>query len=127
MLRQIAEYGNISDRFLIIVLIFLGIGALLCLLRLILGPFITDRLLAGNMLGGIVNVMICVLYVLLKEDFLIDVALVYAMASFLAFIVISNIYLGVFRKRKVDSAAAAGAAAHEASDTTVKEDAADGQ
>ncbi len=45
-------------------------------------------------------VMIAVLSLLLKEGFLIDICLIYAMVSFLAVIVISKVYMGVYEEKK---------------------------
>ena len=98
MFNHIPVLGNISHSFYIVVLAFLIIFCILCLIRLIKGPSVADRLLAANMLGGIVIVIICVAAVMLGEDFLLDVGLVYALISFLAVIILSQIYIGVYRK-----------------------------
>ena len=50
--------------FLLIVLGVLSVMSLLCLLRLVLGPTAADRLLAVNMLGGMVISAIAVLSLL---------------------------------------------------------------
>jgi len=48
-----------------------------------------------------VIVAISILAVMMQEGYLVDVALIYAMISFLAVIVISKVYMGVyFEKRK---------------------------
>lgn len=92
----LAEFCNV---FLTGVLLVLGIFCLLCLLKIIQGPGVADRLLAANMLGGICNVMIVVLAIVLNEAFLLDIVLVYALISFLAVVVLSQIYIGVFREK----------------------------
>lgn len=99
MFSHIPVLGDISHTFYIIVLVFLVIFCILCLIRLIMGPSVADRVLAANMLGGIVIVIICVAAVMLGEDFLLDVGLVYALISFLAVVILSQIYIGVYRKR----------------------------
>lgn len=102
MFNHVPVLGNISHEFYIIVLVFLVVFCVLCLIRLIMGPSVADRLLAANMMGGIVIVIICLASVMLGEDFLLDVGLVYALTSFLAVIIISQIYIGVFRQRHAD-------------------------
>lgn len=81
---------------LIAALIILAIFSFACLIRSIIGPAVADRLLAVNMLGTIVIVMIAILAILLKEGFLIDICIIYAMISFLAVIVLTKVYIGTF-------------------------------
>lgn len=81
---------------LITVLIILAIMAFLCLIRAIIGPSVADRLMAVNMMGTIVIVMIAVLTVLLNEGFLVDICIIYAMISFLAVIVLTKVYIGTY-------------------------------
>ena len=50
-----------------------------------------------------VMVMIAVLSLLLKEGFLVDICLIYAMVSFLAVIVISKVYMGVYEEKRHNS------------------------
>lgn len=102
MFSHIPVLGDISHTFYIIVLVFLIVFCVLCLIRLIMGPSVADRLLAANMMGGIVIVIISLASVMLGEDFLLDVGLVYALISFLAVIILSQIYIGVYRQRHAD-------------------------
>jgi multicomponent Na+:H+ antiporter subunit F len=44
--------------------------------------------------------MICLLALLLHEGYLTDIALIYAMISFLSVIVLCKVYLGVYLERK---------------------------
>lgn len=85
--------------FLLIVLGVLSVMSLLCLLRLVLGPAAADRLLAVNMLGGMVISAIAVLSLLLKEAYLLDISFIYALISFLAVVVLAQIYIGASRMR----------------------------
>ena len=73
---------------------------LLCLIRAVIGPRIADRLVAVNMITTMVTVMIAVLAVLKGEGYLVDICLIYAMISFLAVVVLSRIYTGVYREEK---------------------------
>lgn len=83
-----------------VVLLVLGALMFLCLLRAVLGPRVADRVVGVNMLGTIVIAMVAVLTVMLGEGYLIDIAIVYAMLSFLAVVLLVKIYIGVYRARK---------------------------
>ena len=73
---------------------------ILCLIRAVAGPRIADRLVAVNMITTMVTVMIAILAVLKQESYLVDICLIYAMISFLAVVVLSRIYTGVYRQAK---------------------------
>ena len=76
-----------------VVLVVLALMVVLCLIRAIIGPRIADRLVAVNMMGTMVMVIISVLAVLINEGYLVDICLIYAMISFLAVIVGTRIYM----------------------------------
>lgn len=97
MFHDVPVLGEVCQYFLIVVMGILSIMFLICLLRLILGPSVADRLLAVNMLGGIVIVSIAILGLILDESYLLDIALIYALISFLAVVILSQIYIGVYR------------------------------
>ena len=83
-------------------LVLLGIFAILlfvCLIRSIKGPRIADRIVSVNMIGTMVVVMIAIASAMLHEDYLMDICLIYAMMSFLAVVVISKMYLGIYRQK----------------------------
>lgn len=84
------------------VLIFLAIILFACLIRAIMGPRVADRVIAVNMMGTVVMVMIAILALLLKEGYLMDICLIYACISFLAVVVITKVYLGVFAERMIE-------------------------
>lgn len=78
--------------------------ALACLIRCILGPRISDRVLAINQIGTITVIMVALTVVLLGEGALADIALIYAMLSFLAVILLSKVYTGIYHERKHEEA-----------------------
>ena len=80
------------------VLIILVLMLFVCLIRAVKGPRVADRLMAVNMMGTIVMVMIAVLSLLLKEGFLVDICLIYALVSFLAVNVLAKVYIGVYEE-----------------------------
>lgn len=88
----------------VVVMAVLAVLSILCLIRCIRGPRISDRVLAVNMIGTLTIVMVAVLVLALGEGYLADVALVYAMISFLAVVVLCKVYTGVYRERKHEEA-----------------------
>lgn len=80
-----------SHIFFIICMIVLSVIIFFCLIRAILGPRYTDRIVAANMISTKVIAFICMLSVFLREDFLIDVGIIYAMLGFVAVVVLSRI------------------------------------
>lgn len=85
---------------LIGILIILAVFVVLCLIRAVIGPRISDRILAANMMGTMVNVMIAILALLLGEGYLVDICIIYTMISFLAVIVLTKVYMGVYAEKK---------------------------
>lgn len=83
-----------------VVLIFLAVMMVLCLIRAIIGPKVVDRIVATNMMGTMVMVIIAILALMLNEGYLVDICLIYAMISFLAVIVLTKVYTGVYQERK---------------------------
>ncbi len=86
--------------FLTALLVILAILLMLCLLRAIIGPRIADRIVATNMMGTFTITIIAILSVMLKEGYLADICVIYAMISFLAVIVLTKVYMGVYREKK---------------------------
>ena len=72
-------------------MIALSVIVFFCLIRAILGPRFTDRIVAANMVSTKVIAFICLLSVFLREDFLIDVGIIYAMLGFVGVVVLSKI------------------------------------
>ncbi|MEG1593136.1 MAG: monovalent cation/H+ antiporter complex subunit F [Oscillibacter sp.] len=73
--------------------VLLALLILATLVRAILGPRFTDRMIAVNVINTLIIAEIAVLAVQLREDFLVDVALVYALLSFLSVVVVSRLVL----------------------------------
>ena len=90
---------QILDIFLPVVIAIFTVLIFLCLIRALKGPEISDRVICVNMIGTLVIMIIAVLTVLLGEDWLADIAAVYAMISFLAVVVLTKIYIGVYREK----------------------------
>lgn len=94
------ELGNLYHAEYIGILIFMTILLFACLLRAVLGPRVADRVVAVNMMGTMVMVMIAVFALLLDEGYLADICLIYAMISFLSVVVLTKVYTGVYLANK---------------------------
>lgn len=77
--------------FLILALCLMMGVCFVCLTRAIKGPRVTDRVVAMNMIGTLVVMMICILSYLLEEAFLIDVAILYALLNMLVVVVLTRV------------------------------------
>ncbi|MBU5482853.1 cation:proton antiporter [Clostridium sp. MSJ-11] len=78
------------SKVLIFSVIFLSITILGCLYRGVKGPTSADRLIAINVISTKTIIIIASISFILKETYFIDVALVYALISFIASIIISR-------------------------------------
>ena len=85
-----------------VTLSILGVLLFPCLLRAIRGPRIADRVVGINMIGTIIIMMIAILSLMLEEGYLADIAIIYAMLSFLAVVVLVKIYIGIYRSQKTE-------------------------
>ncbi len=94
MEERIPGLGQAYAFLLVGALVFLAVMVVLCLIRAIIGPRIADRVVAVNMMGTMVMVIISVLALLLEEGYLVDICLIYAMISFLAVIILTKVYMG---------------------------------
>lgn len=90
---------EIVEIFLKAAIIFSSIMIFICFIRAIIGPSVADRLIAINMIGTQVIIIIAELTVLLGEAWLADVASVYAVLSFIGVVVLTKIYIGIYRKK----------------------------
>ena len=81
-------------------LAFLALLLAVMLLRSTRGPGVTDRLLSINMIGTLVNVAILVMSALLRESWLIDVALIYTMISFVSVLILARVAIPAKPNRK---------------------------
>ena len=82
-------------------LIFLAILLILCLIRAIKGPQIADRIVAVNLMGTMIMVIIGILALLLKEGYLVDSCIIYAMISFLAVVVLTKVFMGIHKEHEM--------------------------
>lgn len=81
-------------------LVLLVLMLFACFIKVIKGPRVADRIVAVNMMSTIVTIIISVLALLLSEGYLMDVAIIYAMIGFLAVILLTKIYMGIYASKK---------------------------
>ncbi len=86
--------------FFLVCVIILAILSFFCLIRAIKGPKIADRIVATNMIGTMTTAMIGILAVYLNESNILDICLIYAAMSFVAVIVLTKIYIGIYNEKK---------------------------
>lgn len=84
---------QVKNALLIFSAIVLALLMLATLVRAVLGPRFTDRIIAVNVINTLVVAEIVLVSVWMREDFLVDVALVYALLSFLTVVVVSRLVL----------------------------------
>ena len=86
--------------FFLICIVILTILTFFCLIRAIRGPKLADRIMAANMIGTMTIAIIALLAVYLDESSILDICLIYAIMSFVAVIVLTKIYIGIYNENK---------------------------
>lgn len=87
-----------APKVMLIALLVLAVCIAVAFFRALIGPRTSDRIVAGNMIGSMTILLIAILTVMKKESWLVDVAIVYALLSFLAVVVYTRLDLGANRK-----------------------------
>lgn len=98
--------GELKHILLGFAMIVMAVALLLSLIRAMAGPRFTDRIVAINMIGTQAILLICILSYMIGEQYLVDVALVYAMISFLAVVALVHIYLSMLHEKVAELKAA---------------------
>ena len=91
--------ANLYEILYTVALVIIGVLVLACLVRAIRGPRIADRVIAANMIGTLVVITICILAFLMNEGYLVDIAMIYTMLSFLAVVLLTKVYMGIYREK----------------------------
>ncbi len=78
----------------------IGILLIFCMGRAIRGPRIADRVIAVNMIGTLVVITLCILSLTMDEGYLTDMGIIYTMLSFLAVVLLTKVYIGLYREQK---------------------------
>ena len=86
--------------FFLICIIILSVLTFLCLIRTIKGHRLVDRIVGTNMIGTMTIAIIALLAAYLNESSILDICLIYAIMSFVAVIVLTKIYIGIYNEKK---------------------------
>ena len=89
------DYADAVNLLLQFGILFLTVTMCLCLIRAVKGPKLTDRIISINMICVKTILLIVTVGVIRDERFLVDIALVYALLSFLAIVVLTRFMLQV--------------------------------
>ena len=84
------DVNSIQNFILIGAAVFLSVTVFICLMRAALGPRFSDRIIAASMTGTQIILLISVLAVVVGEDYLADICLIYAIISFLSIVVLGR-------------------------------------
>ena len=93
-------YETIYHGFLLIAMLVIAVLIISCLIRAILGPRLADRVVAINMISTMTIVEIAILALYMRESYLFDVCLIYAMIGFLAVVILTKVYEGAYQEKK---------------------------
>ena len=96
------DYASAVYLLLLASMLFLAVTIFFCLVRAIKGPKLTDRIVAINVIGVKTILLIVLVGIQIGEGYLVDVALVYALLSFLAVVVLTRFVLQ-FKLNKMKS------------------------
>lgn len=77
-------------------LIVLAAMAVIALIRTVTGRLTVDKIIGINLISTMVVIAIMILTVLLREDYLADIALIYVMISFVTVMLLCKIYINLF-------------------------------
>jgi len=78
----------------LIVLGIIGLGCIAALIYGVVSKRFTDKLVAVNIITTLSLNAICMLAVYLRQDYVLDIALIYALLSFTAVVVLTKLLTG---------------------------------
>ena len=82
-------------------LIILGFFMILAIVKSIVGPTVADRVVSVNMISTMVVMTLCILTVLFdNEGYLADISMLYVLISFVAVVVLANVFINVNMRKK---------------------------
>lgn len=82
-------------------IVALAVLIVFAIIKSIVGPRIADRVVSVNMISTMTVMLLCTLTVYFKnEGYLADVSIIYVLISFVAIIVLSNVFINVNMRKK---------------------------
>lgn len=93
-------FEKLKDFLMIGTLCIMSLSIIVIFFRAVLGPRVSDRIVSINMIGTKIIIMICLVAYLLREEYLIDVAVVYALINFVSMVVLTYAYKSAYLKEQ---------------------------
>ena len=91
---------SLDKKLIAVFLILMALLLVFTLIRAVKGPRFTDRVVAVNVIGTMATAMLAAVSVILKEYYLADVALVYALLNFLSVVVLCRVVILYHKKNE---------------------------
>ena len=96
---------TIYNGFIIVMLVVLALVVFGYFIRTVLGPHFADRILAVNSISTVVMLFIGILAVLQGENYIVDIALIYAVLGFITVVILCKSYLRSHKKERANDLA----------------------
>ena len=93
---------TIYNGFTICMLVVLAVVVFGYFIRTILGPHFADRIVAINSISTVVMVIIGFIAVMQGENYIVDIALIYAVLGFISVVILCKAYLRSHNKEKAN-------------------------
>ena len=92
---------KLYDYLFIGLIIALAILIVFAIVKSIVGPRTADRIVSVNMISTMTVMLLCTLTVYYKnEGYLADVSIIYVLISFIAVVVLANVFINVNMRKK---------------------------
>ncbi len=93
---------TIYNGFIVCMLVLLMVVVFGYFVRTILGPHFSDRIVAINSISTVVMLFISFLAVMQGENYIVDIALIYAVLGFISVVILCKAYLRSHKKEKAN-------------------------
>ena len=95
------NFDTLYDYLFVCSIVILGIFMILAIIKSIIGPTVADRIVSVNMVSTMVVMTLCILTIFFKEEgYLADISIIYVLISFVALIVLGNVFINVNLRKK---------------------------
>ena len=93
---------TIYNGFVIVMLVVMAFVVFGYFIRTILGPHFADRMVAVNSISTVVMLFISFIAVMQGENYIVDIALIYAVLGFVSVVILCKAYLRSHNKDKAN-------------------------
>ena len=93
---------TIYNGFIVCMLVLLTVVIFGYFIRTVLGPHFADRILAVNSISTVVMLFISFIAVMQGENYIVDMALIYAVLGFVSVVILCKAYLRSHHKEKTN-------------------------